>query len=380
MLRMKKTLNSSGFTLVELLTVLTIIAVLAGIGLVNFSGVQSKGRDSTRKSDLRALAQALEIYYQKNDSYINPAGGGPSDCANDMSNFYTNIRTYVANQKDLKDPQTGQNYCYIPVASGQSFRLYAKLENCSDKDIIDPGSCTANDWNYSVTSQDLTIALVPTAGPSPTTAPTSPPLSPTPTNAPTTAPTCTPETTQSFTVSASEDDGRVYRGGPTYPPTDIVFVSTASAFDLYAGRELNTVSLNYFIQNGMVRWDTSSIPDNATITSATFRGYVSGTNDNDNRSLTADWYTAWPIDTADYSEIPQTSANAGFDITSIVSNANNDFVLQNAAANVSKTGYTGLRFHISGGQPVGGYNTVQFRSFDQLTNPKPTLIVTYTGC
>jgi len=133
----------------------------------------------------------------------------------------------------------------------------------------------------------------------------------------------------------------------------------------------------YYIQNGMVRWNTSSIPDSASITGATFTGFVTIKGDADNRSLTADWYTAWPIDTADYSATPQISAITGFDITSIVLNANNAFVLQNAATNVSKTDYTGLRFHISGGQPLGG-NSVLMTTFDSGPSNRPTLSVSYT--
>ncbi len=58
-----------GFTLIELLITISIIAILSTIGLVTFQGVQAKARDATRKNDLRAIATALEIYYQKNGAY-----------------------------------------------------------------------------------------------------------------------------------------------------------------------------------------------------------------------------------------------------------------------------------------------------------------------
>lgn len=62
--------STKGFTLVELLVAITIIAVLAAVGIVVFGGVQAKARDSRRSQDLTALANALEgkrtagtIYY-----------------------------------------------------------------------------------------------------------------------------------------------------------------------------------------------------------------------------------------------------------------------------------------------------------------------------
>ncbi|MBI3486384.1 type II secretion system protein [Candidatus Daviesbacteria bacterium] len=52
--------SSKGFTLVELLVVIAIIAILATVGLVIFSGQQKNARDSKRKSDIDAIATALE--------------------------------------------------------------------------------------------------------------------------------------------------------------------------------------------------------------------------------------------------------------------------------------------------------------------------------
>jgi len=63
-----------GFTLIELLVTISIIAVLSSIGLIVYQGVQSKARDSIRKSDLQKLAIALEIYAQQpNGLYVREA-------------------------------------------------------------------------------------------------------------------------------------------------------------------------------------------------------------------------------------------------------------------------------------------------------------------
>jgi len=51
-----------GFTLIELLIVIVIIGVLATLLMTNFVGVRQRGRDAQRKSDLRQIQAALELY------------------------------------------------------------------------------------------------------------------------------------------------------------------------------------------------------------------------------------------------------------------------------------------------------------------------------
>lgn len=143
-----------GFTLVELLVAISIIAILSTIGLAIFSGIQSKARDSIRKNDLRALATALEIYYQKKGKYVE--GEEVKNCQTDPdpnnNTFYNAIKNYLSDPNSLpEDPSTKQAYCYISENNGLSFWLCAKLENNSDPDINNPASCP--DLNYGVTTQ-----------------------------------------------------------------------------------------------------------------------------------------------------------------------------------------------------------------------------------
>lgn len=65
----KRTHNQLGFTLIELMITITIIAIISAVGVVSYSQAQKIARDARRKQDLRTIATALEIYYLKNKRY-----------------------------------------------------------------------------------------------------------------------------------------------------------------------------------------------------------------------------------------------------------------------------------------------------------------------
>lgn len=54
-------MNKKGFTLVELLVAVAIIAILATIGLTIFSTSQRDARDARRRADINSIAGALEV-------------------------------------------------------------------------------------------------------------------------------------------------------------------------------------------------------------------------------------------------------------------------------------------------------------------------------
>ena len=58
-----------GFTLTEILIVMLIIGVLAGIGLLHFTTVKDKSYVATMSSDLHNLATAEESYNSANSGY-----------------------------------------------------------------------------------------------------------------------------------------------------------------------------------------------------------------------------------------------------------------------------------------------------------------------
>lgn len=55
--------SSSGFTLVELMVVVSIIAILSVIGVTLFTNAQKSARDAVRRQEIKAIANALETNY-----------------------------------------------------------------------------------------------------------------------------------------------------------------------------------------------------------------------------------------------------------------------------------------------------------------------------
>ena len=59
----------SGFTIVELLIVIVVIAILAAISIVAYNGIQERAKFSSMRSDIASLNKAIQLYYADNGSY-----------------------------------------------------------------------------------------------------------------------------------------------------------------------------------------------------------------------------------------------------------------------------------------------------------------------
>lgn len=112
--------NKKGFTLIEILIVISVIGILASIVLVNLGGFRSRGRDARRIADLRTMQNALELYYANEGNY--PAG--------DSAALYAAVEALPGIGKLPRDPATGNPmYSYGTDANGLSYVLGATLEN-----------------------------------------------------------------------------------------------------------------------------------------------------------------------------------------------------------------------------------------------------------
>lgn len=109
--------STSGFTIVELLVVIVVIALLAAISIVAFSGVQQRARDTQRKSDLAAIQKVLAIYYADKGGYpacnggvYKGAGAGQTCTLSDPDVVAQLVPEYMS--VTLVDPKNTQPYQY----------------------------------------------------------------------------------------------------------------------------------------------------------------------------------------------------------------------------------------------------------------------------
>jgi len=74
------TRKSKGFTIIELLVVVAIIAVLASIVLINVNAIRNKASDAKTKAQMSALRAAAATYYDSNSNNYGPATAAAANC------------------------------------------------------------------------------------------------------------------------------------------------------------------------------------------------------------------------------------------------------------------------------------------------------------
>ena len=124
-----------GFTLVELLVVITIIALITTIGLVIYQSSVRKGRDGRRQTDLEQIRSALELYRSDIGNY--PADLSP------LSPNYLQV---------LPSDPKGNTYKYAPASGATpiTYSLCAHLEASSDQTTDNCGGGCTGVCNYRV--------------------------------------------------------------------------------------------------------------------------------------------------------------------------------------------------------------------------------------
>ena len=167
--------NKKGFTLIELLVVIAIIGILATIGLDSFISAQARSRDAKRKSDLKEIGSALELFYSDYGSYPGGISGQMSVCPYSAAGgtvckwgegeFSDGKTTYF---KTLpKDSAAGSSYYYQPIAvdsvPNSGYQIFARLENGQDSSIINltSPSCGTAACNFAVTSPNTNPSASP---------------------------------------------------------------------------------------------------------------------------------------------------------------------------------------------------------------------------
>jgi len=123
--------GNSGFTLIEMLIVIAVIAVLAGVVLTGVSGFRQTARDTRRIGDLRNVQNYLELFSNRCGHYPI-SGSTDSDCGSasgdgnlswgELENALSGVASRLPN-----DPGSTE-YEYGYSDGGISYVLKATLE------------------------------------------------------------------------------------------------------------------------------------------------------------------------------------------------------------------------------------------------------------
>lgn len=129
--------GSPGFTLIELLIAIVIIGILTALLTANFIGARQRARDAKRKSDLRQIQSALELYRADSGNYpavANVECGGPMTSSDGQTTYMQSIPC------DSLSGWPGYEYT---LNVDETYSIFACLENESDRDADVTNQCSS---------------------------------------------------------------------------------------------------------------------------------------------------------------------------------------------------------------------------------------------
>lgn len=138
--------NRPGFTIVELLIVIVVIAILAAITVVAFNGVQRRAAETTVQSDLRAAATILQMAAVESGSQAA------------ITSFPGNVKTSANVALTLATPASGSFFCINGTyATNTSVLFYY-----DSKDGLKSGACSGAVIDGSTVGEGTSTPVTPT--------------------------------------------------------------------------------------------------------------------------------------------------------------------------------------------------------------------------
>ena len=141
--------KNKGFTIIELLIVVAIIALLVTLVIVSLRGSRIDSRDSKRLADLKQIQNAIELYF------IDEATPRGYPVPSTWEEFFSILEPYMSGMPT--DPNSSGDYYYwyfykIPPGGtiADEYVLRAKIEDENNEALLqdnDTANVVATEWN-----------------------------------------------------------------------------------------------------------------------------------------------------------------------------------------------------------------------------------------
>lgn len=154
--------RQKGFTIVELLIVIVVIAILAALVIVAYNGVQNQANDSRRLHDVQEIKSAVEAYRSANGSFppITPANQDPFgyEASYITGNFLNTVKANGIVKQIPVDPINTSTYYYryyvytagqygCPAANGDYYVIeIVKFQSKTGMGLGPGFSCSGRNW------------------------------------------------------------------------------------------------------------------------------------------------------------------------------------------------------------------------------------------
>ena len=117
-------INKKGFTLVELLAVIVIVALLTGIGAISYTAFVNKTKNNVYKTYEDTMKSTTQLYLLDNSDMIPPINGKTILYLNDL----------LLNNKidQIKNPHNKEDICSSSNRDNDSYILIERGENIED--------------------------------------------------------------------------------------------------------------------------------------------------------------------------------------------------------------------------------------------------------
>jgi len=130
-MKQQNTVYCGGFTLIELMIVISILGILVGIAIPKFVSMTRKSNEAATKGNLGAIRGALSIYYCQNEG-VYPKSPGSSMIIPVYTADISYLQTALVPKYITKWP-----YCYVPPYHNKTntvdgYSTFAKLDDTCD--------------------------------------------------------------------------------------------------------------------------------------------------------------------------------------------------------------------------------------------------------